>query len=419
MGLERASPVRWGLLGWRAGLDLLWGLATPFGALGQLLTAGLLVATAGTLGRPRVRDLGVVGTLAIVFAAWVGIAWLRAPGDRWAGVFAGHWLGPLVVAAATRRISAEQWIGPGVVAGLGVLGLDVAMAVAGHGTVVLHGWPRLVGPYGNLHTHAAVMAVLAPSAAVWAMTGRSPGRRGLGMLVAAGATLALGATFVRTAWLWAGITAVTALLAAQRWRAAVGVGLVGGIGTLVSGRFGTLLAALGGRPPAGGWDQLGSSRVEIWRHAVADAVASSPEVGWGGRGLGGHLDVYRHFDPHSEVLALGLQLGLVGLLIAVAFWGALGVALWRRLDPTNPWTALALGLWVGVSVTAPWSNDFVTRTTAAWWCWGLWGAVLGSEPPQTQHPESDADRERDGQVVVEATGEGFGEGAQGRPDERA
>jgi len=372
----------------RVALDVLWFVP----GLGPLATGALLGGLFGRaltniMAAPVRGPIGPIGWIGLSFGAWVALAVLRDPGSGWAWVYAGHYVGPLIVAAAVwvERPSPRGLFGPALLAWLGVLGLGLLQGSAG--VVVLHGWPRLVGAHGNLHTLAAGLAVLTPLAATLAATATSRRERRLGWAIAILAGTALGLTFVRTAWIWASVTGVVSLVALRRLRAAGGFVGLGTMLALASGRFSTLLRAAAGEAPEGGWGKLGSSRIEIWQHAVQDFVAADL-VTWGfGAGLGGHLGVYRHFDPHSEVLALVWQLGLPGLGLVVALWGAIGLELARRAyrQPT-PWAALALGLWAGAMVTAPLSNDLVTRTTASWMTWACWAVALAGAPATARTP---------------------------------
>jgi len=372
-GSGRRGPDRTSLaLAARVGLDVLWFVP----GLGPLATAALLAGLGTRL--THLTRLVRPPWIAIAWIVWVGIAVLRDPGSPWSWIFAGHYVGPLIVIAAVRTGPADL-LRTGLVAWLGVLAL--AALKGSSGLLVLHGWPRLVGAHGNLHTLAAGLAVVAPTAIAFAAAASHARDRRLGGVVAVVASLALGLTFVRTAWIWALVSGLVALLVLRRPRwAALVAGLGGGL-ALASGRFATLIAAALGQAPAGGWNELGSSRLEIWQHTVQDWLALDATTRWCGAGLGRHLGVYRHFDPHSEVLALGWQLGLGGLGLGLGLWCAVGLALWRRaLRQPGPWTAIALGLWVGATVTAPLSNDLVTRTTASWWMAACWGAALAASP---------------------------------------
>ncbi len=372
----------------RVVLDVTWWIATPILSFGQLATGGLLALLVARVATARSVPRDPMVILGVLWVAGLGLAALRAPGLPVTWVWVAHYAGPIVVAAAVaaERPSPADLVRPALVALLGVVGLGVLL---GDGWIVLHDWPRFVGAHGNVHTPAAMLAVGAPVAVTFAATARTPGDRWLGLVAAAVATLALAATFVRTAWVWALVAGLVALVVQRRLREAGGLLLTGGGLAALSGRLGTLLDAARGRAPPGGWSKLGSSRVEIWTHTLEHWLDGSPVSWLVGDGPGSHLGVHRHFEPHSEVLALLVQLGLVGLLGAGLLYVAVGRELWRSAR-RDPWGAVALGIWAGVMITAPLSNDFVSRTTAAWWSWALWAAARTASP-RTELPRRRAE----------------------------
>jgi hypothetical protein len=246
---------------------------------------------------------------------------------------------------------------------------------------VLHDWPRLIGAYGNLHTHAAVMAAVAATALPWAALTRER----LPALVGAGALACLALTWVRGGWLWVGLAIVLVLLARRRvGGAAVAIGvagaLVAGVG-VVRERWSDLVAIATGTPPPGGWGALGSWRVRIWTEAWTAWGSGSWADVLLGRGLGGQYGLYRYLDPHSDWLSLLFQLGPLG----VVAWGAVVVGalriLWRS-SAEDPRAAVAFGV-LGASIAvAAVGNDFATRPTAVLWTFGWVGlALTGSSPP--------------------------------------
>ncbi|MEN0067480.1 MAG: hypothetical protein AAGA48_35440 [Myxococcota bacterium] len=374
-----SSPVGW-VLCTRSGLDLLWGPSSLGFSMGQMGTVGLIAAMIARIATSP-RPWKVPGP-AFAFAAWVGFTLLRTPLDRLAWVYAGHWLGPLILglAVTVRPPPLLRLMRPALFGVLFTLGVAAWMArPSGSGWIVLHGWSRLVGGHGNVHTLAATMALATPLAVGFALQAKRPSDRGLGWTVAIAAAIALILTWVRASLLTALLTGTVAWIALRQWRWAMVLVGVGGILALGSGRFASLWKAAQGQAPSGGWDKLGSSRVEIWRHTLEDFANAEPAVWLFGHGLGGHLASYRHFEPHSEVLALLLQMGGIGLAIALWGWFALGWALLRRTWTTpEAWVALGFGCWASATVLGPASNDLVTRTTAWWWMWALWAGGLAA-----------------------------------------
>lgn len=371
----------------RVVVDLGWWFDTPLGSLGRLWS-GLLFVACGALVALRARRAAEhpLRWAMLALTLCVLVAGLRADQPLEGLVWFGHLLTPVVwllalwVAPPPAR-AVELWVAAlavPVVIGLGA-------AVWGQpGEHVLHGWPRLLGAYGNVHTHAGVMAVGAVSAAAvgervrWARW------------VALGAGVCLVLTFVRTAWVWAALALAGAVVARRGPTRAVVAAIVMGAGALLalgmaSGRLADLGALLTLTPPAGGWGQLGSSRLHIWGDALAELTQGGAVDGLIGRGLGDHQGLHRHLDPHSEVLTIVAQLGLGGLAAWLGLvFGALGLA-WRAARSGAPGAALAFGLLLGAAVTAPLSNDWLTRATVALWCWGSLG-LLQARPPGGGEP---------------------------------
>lgn len=362
----------------RLALDLSWWVQTPVGSLGRLgsgiLSLILVAIVASRWRRAAAHPLAPVLWLLI---GVIGVGVLRAGQPRLAVAYGLHllipvaWLLALWVAPPPRGTLALWVASAGLPVGISVLALLVGQPAA-H---VLHGWPRLLGGYGNVHTHAGVMALVSVTA--WGLARR---HRWAG-IVALGATICLGATFVRTAWLWAACAALGAACAARRWRWAALASGLGAVAAVASGRLGDVLSVLTLTPPPGGWGAIGSSRGRIWADSLARFLDEGAWVLIWGRGLGGHLGLHRHLDPHSDLLSLWFQLGLVGVGIYGLWLGWAATLLWRRArDGAGP-AALAFGLLVGSALTAPLSNDWLTRASAVLWVWGVVGLALVERSP--------------------------------------
>lgn len=367
-------------------MDLGWWVETPLGSLGQLVSGTLLGAFAAlVLRRPRVAATHPLALPLGAFTAMVCVGALRADDPMAGAVNAAHLLTPVLWLLAWWSVAERPPVLPVWVAAVAVpagIGL-VAWALGQPADHVLHGWPRLLGAYGNVHTHAGVMAMGAVTAGAMAL--RGPRWMALTALAAA---VCLFLTYVRTAWLWAVVAAVATGIAHRGGTRATQIGalvLVGGGLTvaLASGRLADVASVLTATAPDGGWSALGSSRPVIWGDALA-TFSAGPPVDWlVGRGLGDHRGLHRHFDPHSEPLSILFQLGAAGLL-AWGWWllAALGLA-WRTARGTGRIeAALGFGLLLGACVTAPLSNDWLTRSTVALWSWGClaWSLTRVPDP---------------------------------------
>lgn len=358
-------------------LDLLWWVETPLGSPGRAgsgVLFGIFVAIALIRWRRVVQHPLTPALLGVSAAIGIGAARAARPADALLyGLHLGTpvaWLAALW-AAPPPRGTLTAWVASAAVP----VGIGVVALLAGQPSAhVLHGWPRLLGGYGNVHTHAGVMALVSVTA--WGLGRRHPWARA----VALGAGICLGATFVRTAWLWAAVSIFAILVATRRWRWVGGAVVLGLGAALASGRLGDVFSVLTLTPPPGGWGATGSFRGRIWADSVARFLESSPGAVIWGRGLGGHLGLHRHMDPHSELLSLWFQLGLVGVIAHGAWAVAASVLLWRRARAGSVHAVLALGLLVGSVLTAPLSNDWLTRASAVLWVWGVVGLAL-IEPP--------------------------------------
>ena len=263
---------------------------------------------------------------------------------------------------------------------------------------ILHGWPRLLGLYGNLHGHAAAMAAFATTAipaslstltSTPAHAPRPPGpNRPSPDTIAAGilgtaALIAAGATWVRGAWVWIAIGLAVALAVRRRAQfvvlaTATAAAAVIGVGVLRD-RFSDLIAVITLTPPPQGWGSLGSWRVRIWLDVLQRFAEGTPADWVFGRGLGDHLGLHRHLEPHSDALSVLVQAGIAGAVAHASFAMVVAVALGRRAR-SDPVALAGLAGLAGALGVALVSNDFVFRPTPTMWIYGI-AALAISRPP--------------------------------------
>ena len=388
--MPKISPL--GLCLWmlpaRILLDLLWWIAPLGFSLSSLCSALFAVILALSLLAGASRGEAPLGPFARG-AAWLLLASFLVAALRAESPFDVLRYGiqaampPLWVAAM--RLREPQWPEAWTLAALLPIALSLGLLLAGQPAEhVLHGWPRLVGGYGNLHGHAAAMAVFVATLGPIAALQRSK----IAAVAAANAAICLGATFVRGGWLWVLLAIGLWLIASGRVSRALmlaaGSLLALGSVAILRDRLSDLLALLSGSPPEGGWEALGSWRVRIWTDSLGRFLEGSALDVLFGRGFGGHLGLHRHLDPHSDWLSILYQLGISGLLLALVCNAALLVALWRRR--AEPLASLALGVLSAALLVALVSNDLLFRPTALWWTYGLVGAALGIRREGTGAP---------------------------------
>lgn len=360
----------------RIALDLLWAVDTAGVSLAEAAGAVLaLVPAALAALRWRAAASHPLRWPMAAFAACVVLGAARAGSAADAARYGLHllmpvgWLLALHAWWGDRGVPRVWGVAAAVPVGLSL----VALATGQPAEHVLHGWPRLLGPYGNLHTAAATMAVVTASAGILAVARRDV--RDAALALTAGFCALL--TWVRGAFLWIAVAWGLALLQARRVGAAAGLALVGLAALVASGRGADLASVLTLTPPPGGWDALGSWRIRIWSGSLRAFLGGPADEIWLGRGLGGQYGLHRHLDPHSDVLSLLYQLGPIGLLAWLAWVGGALVLLARRRDPV---AAAAFGVLGGALAVSLVGNDFLLRASAATWTWGLVGIALSSRP---------------------------------------
>lgn len=367
-------------------LDLCGSIQLVGGSLPQLASAFLVAAfVASALARPaglashRLRaPLAAVGVLLLLGA-------LRAV-EPSALRFGLLYLGPLALIAAApswlRRTDGDLLLRAVCAVGAIPVAISLAAWVAGQPAEhVLHGYPRLHGAYDDVHPHALAMAMLVVSGSALLLGSGPRGWRAWGGLIAIGAAACLLATWVRTGMILASVGVALLLEAHARWRAVAACAVVGAVAWALSpelrDRFSDVVAILTGAAPAGGWGALGSWRVVIWSDSLATfADGGAAQIALG-RGLGGHIGLHKDLDPHSELLALLFQLGVLGPVAVAWLWAASLRACFRvrRSDIGR------LGLaWLGALAPAALvSNAFLGRLALSWFTALVVAAALSSE----------------------------------------
>lgn len=368
----------------RIALDLTAALpaSPPLTHVGTAAIAALLCAAVAARWRAALADPWRWPLLALTLA--VGVGALRAATPLDAARYGLHLALPVLWILALRAwpLHAAPQPLPWTLAAGAVAAGSLALLVAGQpADHVLHGWPRLHGPYATLHAHASAMAAFASTSLALAATTRSRSATALGLAAA----ICVGATFVRGAWLWVAIAVAVALAVRRRWLPLGIFALAGAAAALgpLRARLDDLGAILSATPPPGGWGALGSWRVRIWGDVLRRWVDGGPADVVLGRGLGGHYGLHRHLEPHSDLLAIAVQIGLIGLAAWLAVHAVLLRALLRRASTDDRALAAFAGL-CGALTTAVVSNDYAFRPTAALWLTGM--AALAVPPRRASTP---------------------------------
>ncbi len=372
----------------RIALDWLWPLpgVGPI-SVSAAITGGMTLGFGGLVAlRWRTVATHPLRVPLALFAGALVVGLLRADRLDSGVAYALHlgapgvWLLALHAWWTPGRPQPAHWIGIGVVPVIAGLALWVAGQPSDH---VVNGWPRLLGLYSDMHPHAVVMAMLVVGAGGSALAEAEPWRRAGWSALAVGASLCLLATWVRTPLLMAAVGTLAWLAARGHYRA-LGVFAASALAAVVTvpalrRRFSDVVSVLSGAPPEGGWGAIGSWRGRIW--------ADSAQTWWEGgvvdvlvgRGLGEHVGLHRHLDPHSEWLSLLAQVGVIGFVAWQVWMGAALVTLWRRR--TSPEASLAFAWLLSAWLTAALSNDWIVRTSAVWLAWGAAGIALHRPVP--------------------------------------
>jgi O-antigen ligase len=329
------------------------GSRTAFAAA-AIAAFGLVAAAQPPAARAAVREPVALVLLALALLGALSALWTLGPEARtlrWAGVTLGYAaiFGAAAVAARTHRGQLALAGGIGAIAAVSAL---VAL-----GATILHEEPyalRLGGdwrPAGPLEypPALALLMVCALPAFAEALGARAPRLRIAGAtgLALAGAVLALAQSRVGLAL---GL-AVAALLVYRATRRPVAIAL-GAAVAITAG-----LVAFGpGDGPASGFLH---GREDTWS-AAADTFLDRPLYGTGAdaflagsaRHQGGAAIVFAHDLP----LELAAELGIVGLLLALALYAATAHLAWVTRAGPAAWlfAPAALGFLLASLVDWPW-----------------------------------------------------------------
>jgi O-antigen ligase len=299
---------------------------------------GVAAVCAGLLAIRRdgvPREPVALVLLALAALGALSALWTLGPVDRtlrWALVCAGY--AGLVVAAATvaRRRGGVELLAGAVAAvafGAGLAGLIAALLHAPPYAERIAGVWRPGGPF-EYPPALALLEVSALPALLAAVTARARLTRlagAAGLAVACG-VLALAASRIALAM----AVVVLGAWAFQRWRPRVRLRFALPVVVAVALAAGGLAFGAAAGQGVGPRTGLLHGRASTWRAAV-ETFADRPLAGAGAdaflagsaRHQGGQTVVFAHDLP----LELAAELGVAGLALALALYGAVGRALWR------------------------------------------------------------------------------------------
>ena len=382
------------VLGARVLIDLLWwikfsiGGMTALQAMGGALLMGVLVLVAF---RFRAVQHHPVLTLLLCFAPIFFAGSVRADSGGTAMVYLGRFMAPflcclLATAVADTVTKRQTLIQILIVSSIVPIFVGFYHYFSGTSMYVLEGYMRLQGGYKNLHNHALTMAgftMLSVFAGV-----ASPGRpyRFIAAVVGSAAMLLTYLTFVRTALVAVGVFSVVFLTANRNWRwltvACFGAGLFLLQSTSLQSHLSDIVVFVSGDPIPGGFDQLGSGRIGIWKNALRYYFQDDWATVVIGQGFDQHIIEMDNVqkDTHNEYLHLLIVLGPIGLLLYVfAFWSVIMRSIKVMLWGDEAWDRMlgVFGLALSISVLVQFgiSNSFIQRSTQSWTYWALAGAI--------------------------------------------
>jgi O-antigen ligase len=364
----------------------LLGLVAAKGLMPALILLGLLlIAAAGGLGLRQAvaaAPRGVWVPLAAL-SLWMGLSatWSITPGPSIAGavsIAATLILGALVCALArSERLTlragvvmaamvafcalaaASELLPTGGVISLvyGALGLDANEYLAktvnrAMSALVILLWPAMLVLEASGRARAAVVLPVLLAVPVFGFDSLSA------KVALAGGLVALAVVRLGPAWVPKALAAVVVL------GLAVWPVLAPALDRAVFSRP-EVYAAL---------PDTAQHRVEIWRF-VSERIAEKPLLGWGmdtarampdGDVVYAGARKYLPLHPHNSVLQVALELGAVGLLLALAFV-ALGLRAWLAAPTAAPARAIAAGLMVA----------YLAVGFSAFGVWQHWWIALG------------------------------------------
>ena len=150
-------------------------------------------------------------------------------------------------------------------------------------------------------------------------------------------------------------------------RTLVSVGALGTIALTLDAtgraRWLQLSSEVTGRPE---WMELGTGRMRMWTDSLMGFSKEGPLAWVWGTGIEGFVRFWKPLHPHSEVLFVTYQLGLLGLCVLISL-----AVLQLRSGCTRSrffgWAALVHGLITGGLVALP---------TASWLAWAVIAALV-------------------------------------------
>lgn len=358
------------------------------------LAALIAIAAAGGLAAVRLRgeawprpagDLLLLSAASFLYMAVSGLWALDGPPALWLALrLALLNLAGMLCLAWMRGLpsdQAEKW-GRWIVGGI-LLAVVIA-AVHQFGPEI--GLPRLI------KRGATILAILTwPAVAILLAGGRRGAAFGLALATLFPA-IADAADTALLAWLTGG-----AIFALALWRPRIAV-LVAVAGVAVTLLFAPLMAS---RVQAEDYfGRLGSSslhRLAIWNF-TADRIAENPVLGWGldaARRIPGGNDLVSigpdfppqfpmPLHPHNASLQIWLELGLGGVLLGLAWLGAIARRLLAAATPLA--TAQATAALTSAAVIANLSYGIWQN----WWLAGLWLAAAAVVLAGKAEPAGDA-----------------------------
>lgn len=375
-------------------IDLLWWIKfsiagmSALQAMGGALMMGVLVLVAF---RFRAVQHHPVLTLLLCFGPIFFAGSIRADSGGTALVYLARFMAPflcclLATAVADTTQKRQMLIRILLVSSIVPVIVSFYHYFSGTSMYMLQGYLRLVGGYKNLHNHALTMAGFTMLSIFLGISSSDRRWRVIALAVGGAAIVLTYLTFVRTALVAVGVFSLVFLAANQNWRWLT-VACFGGVlfllqSTSLQSHLSDIVVFFRGDPIPGGFDQLGSGRIGIWKNALNYYFQED----WATIVIGQGFDRYIidmdnvQKDAHNEYLHLLIVVGPIGLFlyvfallsvtmrsIKVMFWGE---EAWDRMLGVFG-LALSMSVFVQLGI----SNSFIQRPTQTWTYWALAGAI--------------------------------------------
>ncbi len=442
-----------------AGLAIL--LRIPEAGLGAALLTGPLTPLENELWRPPLNSAQLFLGLALLAWLWRGLAHRSLPLPRWRwgwayGLFLGYallsmlwalsweeglpeWIkwaqiGAVVIIVLSASPRAQRaLLGAALISGALQASVGIWQAFlrgSGPEHFRLPGLPfyRAYGTFQQPNPFAGMMGLIAPVALGLAVgLLRTPRRSvrerliGLGALGLGGlALLAIAASWSRGAWLGAAIAGGTLLWmlpSRKRWR------IIALATPMLLGAFwwtmGEIPAPIRARL-AGVTEELQIAdvrgaevneanfaiieRLAHWQAAV-EMVRAHP---WLGVGFGNYAAAYPGYalirwpnplgHAHNIYLNMAAETGLVGLLLYLVLWMAIGFQTWQAWRRSSGWrrglAAGLMGAWAHLHIHQFFDNLYVANLPLLIALYGAWVEILSREPGASPTSEPLKHRER-------------------------